>query len=32
MRFDIASAEYAEFGPFYSGVVGEIREVVKLSV
>lgn len=32
MRFDIASAEYAEFGPFYSGVVGEIGEVVKLSV
>ena len=28
MRFDIASAEYAEFGPFYSGVVGEIGEVV----
>ena len=26
------SAEYAEFGPFYSGVVGAIEEVVKLSV
>ena len=32
MRFDMASAEYAEFGPFYSGFVGEIDEVVKLSV
>lgn len=32
MRFDEASAEYAEFGPFYSGVVADIKEVLKLSV
>ena len=28
MRFDEASALYADFGPFYSGVVGPIEEVV----
>jgi peroxiredoxin len=28
MRFDEASADYAEFGPFYAGIVGEVEEVV----
>jgi hydrogen peroxide-dependent heme synthase len=28
MRFDQASALYAEFGPFYSGIVGELDEVI----
>lgn len=28
MRFDEASALYAEFGPFYAGVVGPVEEVV----
>ena len=28
MRFDEASALYAEFGPFYSGVIGSVEEVV----
>lgn len=28
MRFDEASALFAEFGPFYSGVVGSAEEVV----
>jgi chlorite dismutase len=28
MRFDVASAEYAEFGPFYVGKVGELAEVL----
>ncbi len=28
MRFDEASARYADFGPFYSGIVGEVEEVV----
>jgi chlorite dismutase len=28
MRFDEASARYAEFGPFYSGIVGSVEEVV----
>ncbi|HET9072739.1 MAG TPA: chlorite dismutase family protein [Acidimicrobiales bacterium] len=28
MRFDEASARYAEFGPFYAGIVGEVEEVV----
>ena len=28
MRFDQASAEYAEFGPFYAGMVGELDEVL----
>ena len=30
MRFDEASAHYAEFGPFYTGIVGEIEEVLHL--
>jgi chlorite dismutase len=28
MRFDEASADYAEFGPFYSGMVGELDAVL----
>ena len=28
MRFDAASALYAEFGPFYTGMVGELGEVL----
>ncbi len=28
MRYDRASAIYADFGPFYAGVVGDIEEVV----
>jgi chlorite dismutase len=28
MRFDEASARYAEFGPFYAGIVGEVDEVL----
>ena len=28
MRFDEASALYAEFGPFYAGVVGSVEEVL----
>ena len=28
MRFDEASALYAEFGPFYAGVVGPVEEVL----
>jgi chlorite dismutase len=28
MRFDEASARFAEFGPFYTGIVGTIEEVV----
>jgi chlorite dismutase len=28
MRFDEASAHYAEFGPFYTGIVGEIEEIL----
>jgi chlorite dismutase len=28
MRFDEASARYAEFGPFYSGVIGPVEDVV----
>jgi peroxiredoxin len=28
MRFDEASAHYAEFGPFFTGIVGEIGEVL----
>jgi len=28
MRFDEASALYAEFGPFYTGVAGEVEEVL----
>ena len=32
MRFDEASAEYAQFGPFYSGVVADLEAVLDLSV
>jgi chlorite dismutase len=28
MRFDEASALYADFGPFYAGIVGSVEEVV----
>jgi chlorite dismutase len=28
MRFDEASAQYAEFGPFYAGMIGDIEEVL----
>jgi peroxiredoxin len=28
MRFDEASALYAEFGPFYTGMVGSLDEVL----
>jgi hydrogen peroxide-dependent heme synthase len=28
MRFDEASAHYAEFGPFYTGIVAEIEDVL----
>ncbi len=28
MRFDPASARYAEFGPFYAGMVGTVEEVL----
>jgi hydrogen peroxide-dependent heme synthase len=31
MRFDEASALYAEFGPFYAGIVGSIEEVAALA-
>lgn len=31
MRFDEASAHYAEFGPFWAGVVGDIDEVLALA-
>ena len=27
MRFDEASTRFAEFGPFYAGIVGPIEEV-----
>ncbi len=30
MRFDEASARYAEFGPFYTGVVAPVEEVLQL--
>jgi peroxiredoxin len=30
MRFDEASARYAEFGPFYTGIVGDVDEVLSL--
>ncbi len=32
MRFDEASAEYAEFGPFYAGIVGDLDQVLNLSL
>ena len=28
MRFDEASAHYAEFGPFYTGMVGDLDTVL----
>jgi chlorite dismutase len=28
MRFDEASARYADFGPFYTGIVAPIEEVL----
>ncbi len=28
MRFDEASAHYAEFGPFYTGMVADLDEVL----
>jgi len=28
MRFDEASARYAEFGPFYTGMVGDLDVVL----
>jgi chlorite dismutase len=28
MRFDEASAHYAEFGPFYTGMVGDLDAVL----
>lgn len=28
MRFDEASAHYAEFGPFYTGIVGEVEDIL----
>ncbi len=31
MRFDRASTHYAEFGPFYAGMVGELDEVLDLA-
>ena len=31
MRFDEASAEYAEFGPFYSGIVGNLQQIIETS-
>lgn len=30
MRFDEASARYAEFGPFYTGIIGPVEEVLDL--
>ena len=29
MRFDEASARYAEFGPFYTGYVATAEEILK---
>jgi chlorite dismutase len=29
MRFDEASAHYAEFGPFYTGMVADLDEVLR---
>lgn len=31
MRFDPASAHFAEFGPFWSGIVGDVAEVLDLA-
>jgi chlorite dismutase len=30
MRFDEASARYADFGPFYAGIVGAVEEVLDI--
>lgn len=30
MRFDEASARYADFGPFYTGIVGPVEDVLSL--
>ena len=30
MRFDVASALYAEFGPFYTGMVGALDDVLSV--
>jgi len=32
MRFDVASARFAEFGPFYTGIVGDLTAVLAGSV
>ena len=32
MRFDEASAEYAEFGSFYAGIVGDLKQVFEISL
>jgi chlorite dismutase len=32
MRFDEASAIYAEFGPFYTGIVGSLDEVLDATI
>ncbi len=32
MRFDEASARYAEFGPFWTGMVGDVDEVLERSL
>jgi hydrogen peroxide-dependent heme synthase len=32
MRFDPASAHYAEFGPFYSGLVADLADVLRATV
>ena len=31
MRFDEASSRYAEFGPFWTGIVGELSEVLAMA-
>jgi len=28
MRYDTASAVYAEFGPFYTGMTGPVEEIL----
>jgi hydrogen peroxide-dependent heme synthase len=30
MRFDEASARYADFGPFYTGIIGSVEEILSL--
>lgn len=32
MRFDAASALYGEFGPFYTGIIGEVESVLEISL